>query len=103
MAYLKALPYFSYGLKTFFFLILFFGLCGTAPAITVPVMVDHFDTGTFEANDPHGITYISSSGNYALVDFINDKVYITNPSGIKQSEFDISVYCNNPQGIYLHS
>ena len=90
---------FSYGLKTFCFLILFFGLCGTTLAFTVPVMVDYFDTGTFEANDPRGITYISSSGNYALVDYANDRVYITNPSGIKQSEFDISAYCNNPIGI----
>ena len=57
----------------------------TLAQVTIPVLVDYFDTGGIGSNSPDGITYISTgiyAGNYAIVDDLADKVFIVDPSGI---------------------
>ena len=63
-------------------------------------MVDYFDTGSFGSNSPFGITFIPTSGNFAIVDNGVDEVFIVDSKGILQSQFDTTAFgSNNPQGI----
>jgi hypothetical protein len=84
-----------------------FILFGTPASVqaqtTVPVMVDYFDTENAGVLNPNGIAYISSgplAGNYAMVDDIEDKVFILDEDGILQDEFDVTpLPSTNPTGI----
>ena len=67
---------------------------------TVPVLVDYFDTGTFSSISPDGITYISTTKDFAIVDDAEDKVFIVNHLGVKLSEFDTTAFgSSRPRGI----
>ena len=68
-------------------------------AVTIPVMTGYFDTAHFDSINGEGITYISSSGNYAIVDSSDDTVYIVDSKGRLQNSFDVSARTTNPSGI----
>ena len=77
-------------------------------AITVPVMVDYFDTAAAGATNPQGVAQITSGalvGHFAVVDSTADEVYIFDPDGILKSQFDTGALgSTNPQGItYISS
>jgi hypothetical protein len=81
-----------------FFLMLW---CWTnlAQAVTVPVMVDYFDAGTFSSSSPDGITHIPATCLFAIVDDEDDMVYIVDRAGIVQGQFSVAPYSNYASGI----
>ena len=66
---------------------------------TVSVMIGHFDTGTFQANNPRGVTRIEGTRNFALVDYDDKAISIVDQMGILQKTLDISSNSTRPEGI----
>jgi hypothetical protein len=83
-----------------FFIIFCIGTGEALGQTTLPVMVDYFDTATSGAITPEGITYIPSSGNFAMVDEGEAKLIIVDSDGFFVSECDTTVFgSNDPNGI----
>jgi DNA-binding beta-propeller fold protein YncE len=66
----------------------------SALAVTVPVMVDYFDTANFGAQSPDGITHIPTTCFFAIIDDEDDMVYIVDRAGIVQNQFTVAPYSN---------
>jgi len=71
----------------------------SALAVTIPVMVDYFDTANLGALSPDGITHIPSTCYFAIVDDSVDMVYIVDRAGIVQNQFPVGPYSNYASGI----
>lgn len=92
---------FVFGMVVISLWILLFSFTSTSFAQpTIPVLVDYFDTGTFNSFHPDDIVYNSATGNLAIVDNVEDKVYIVDPSGDKLSEINTVAFgSSRPRGI----
>jgi hypothetical protein len=92
MNFIKQMAY-GVGIVALAFVFILFGASGPAQAqLTIPVMVDYFDTATPGATTPDGVTYIPPSGNFAMVDDVQDKVIIVDSDGFFVSEFDTTPF-----------
>jgi DNA-binding beta-propeller fold protein YncE len=81
-------------------------VCAVNPlqaAITLPVMVDYFDTAGPGSTVPQGVACITSgplAGNFAVVDSTADKVFIIDPDGLLKDQFDTTGFSStSPMGI----
>jgi uncharacterized protein YjiK len=80
-------------IRKIFFLILMMALFGSSVTAfaepTVPLMVAYLDTGGFGASSLTGVAFISTTGNFAVLDDQADQVFITDPTGILQSKINL--------------
>lgn len=72
---------------------------------TIAVMVEHFNVGAIGSTYPSGIAYCPATGNFAITDSTEHKVYIVDSHGVSKGKFDTTAFdCSVPNGItYIDS
>ena len=68
-----------------------------------PRMARHIGLSVANLSSPQGVTQISTTGHFAVVDNSQDKVFIYNPNGVLRGLFSTAPFSLNPQGIAFDS